>query len=1141
MEKILKASQVEPDFSQIYSEVQLLDLFWQRRIEGQNDVDHRRFLLEQVASRMVVEHSLTVRQNDVYKGLELDNPARQRAWADLLSDEILARISSTGQRIAFSHNILFDYAISVLLIEDEPQQLENFVRDDPARPLFLRPSFTYFFTRLWYDAPVNFWDVFWHVLPSNQLVHLRLFARVIPTSVIANETRNLDQLKPLLEKLGNGEDIANEATTYLLQSLCTLQIERDSLWSNLFDQTSAHLHDNFAWDLTTLTSEMLERATKNQETVVINACGQIGRRLLAWIWQERETNKNDWYNRLGGSWAVPLVAKTYGTSVEESRTLLEKVLELTEEDNFPINFLRWLTEHVDKIWIHDPEFVALIYRTIFRHYETSDERTHMGGVIIPMASTRRHEYGMCRYHLIKHFPNFLRAEPLIATQVVIQSLNLFIINTRIFSYRQGGVVRKETFNFRGKSVCFVQDSSHAWDEEDILDEPIKMANVLFEFIEELATSQDLLLEKLLDVFYDYVEVAFFWKRLLKAATQFPEVFAPHLSELCIAKTIQMGNEVFDELCAFLQTAASEFTPSQLRQIEQSFLKLPKGASDEDQREFLERRRNQLLAQIPSNLLQTDAAKEIQEEMERENAVPENRPPVRFNSGSERYTNEKWLQEQDVDTTTPENQEVQRFFEPLDKFRSEWLNKGPTEEATESILPVLEEGYATIAENTEANKEVVDLLWSKLTACVAILARVADNPESPLFALCRRVLLHSVTHDLPKLNPELDAQFNPSGFSSFPRHEAAHGLPWLTVRRPDMEMLDAIEILANDPVSSVRWVTAMELFRVCFTAPDRFWRIVDNRATYETNLIVQEGLYATLRRIITTNEEKAIRSMDKLLKPTLLSTERLEIANSCVDLLIWLAIDRENSWALKTIEDAFIKYPIRSANSLRYAVSQVMKKYVVPENIETPEGYETTKRAIAWVGKAINAASSGIEVLCTTLKEDWTEELKQQLHDVYEVIDQVIMRLNLEVVDKRGESQESVEKISEELYCRFYNEVKPLMKKVIAFAQDKESGVMFAGTAHYFMELLTSFLRCNPKEVLHLAEGVAKSSERFDYNLDSLAVEDVVKLVEIVLADHRNEVRDGQSLEDLLNLLDIFAKTGWADALRLVWRLDEVFR
>ena len=365
LEKILKTSQEEPDFSQVRSEVQLLGLFWQRRVEGVSNEVHRLSVLTQIVHQMVKERSLTVRLNNIDNDLGLDKPARETAWNELLSDEILARVSSTRQRIAFSHNILFDYAISVLLIDDDLKEIECFVREDPSRPLFLRPSLTYFFTRLWYYAPEIFWDVFWHILPSDQLVHLRLFARLIPTSVIANEARDIDQLKPLLEKLKNGEDIANEAMTYLLQSLRTLEIERDPLWSNFFDQASAHLHANFAWDLTTLTSKILERATKNQETAVINACGRVGRRLLAWIWQERETSKDDWYNRLGGSWGVPLVAKTYGTSVEESRILLEKVLELTQEDNFPINFLRWLTEHVDKIWAYDPEFVALIYRAVF--------------------------------------------------------------------------------------------------------------------------------------------------------------------------------------------------------------------------------------------------------------------------------------------------------------------------------------------------------------------------------------------------------------------------------------------------------------------------------------------------------------------------------------------------------------------------------------------------------------------------------------------------------------------------------------------------------------------------------------------------------------------------------------------------------
>ena len=1150
LEKILKTSQDVPDFSQIRSEVQLLGLFWQRRIESVNNEDQRLLVLKRIAHRMVEERSLTVERDKVYEDLDLDKSTRQRAWDELLSDEILAKVSSTGQRIAFSHNILFDYAISVLLIEDEPQQLEKFVRQDPSRPLFLRPSLTYFFTRLWYDddAPERFWNAFWHVLPSNQPVHLRLFARLIPTSVIANEVRDIDQLNPLLEKLRNGEGIADEAMMRLLQSLRALQIEamqieRDALWSNFFDQVSVHLHLDFAWDLATLTSEILDRATKTENTIVIDTCGRVGRRLLKWIWQERETSEDNWYNRLGGSWAVPLVAKTYGTNIEESRTLLEKVLELTRKDNFPIDFLTWLTEDIDKIWAHDPEFVGLIYRTIFTHYEPSDKRTHMGGFIVSMASTRRQDYSMCKYRLVEHFPNFLRAAPLPATQAVIQSLNFFIDREHISSYRQEGVALEETFNFRGELAHFVQDYSHVWDEREILDEPIKMADALFEFIAELAMSKESLsfLDSLLDVFRDAVWVAFFWKRLLKTATQFPKIFAPRLFELCIAKTIQIGNEVFDEFCTFLETAASEFTPEQLLQIEKSILGLPR--EDEENREFLERRRNQLLAQIPLHLLLTNEAKKIRAEMERENDVPESPPLDNFGySGS--YSTEKWLQGQGVGTTKSENQEVQRFFKPLDKFYSDWLNKSPTQEATELILPRLQEGYATIMGNTGADREVIDSLWYKLTACMATLARVADNPESHLFAFCRQVLLDGATHELPKPDPQRDTQFNGSMYSPRPRHEAAQGLLRLTTRHLDAKILNAIERLASDPVPSVRMVTAMGLFMVYFKTPERFWHIVDDRATYETNQVVQERLYATLVQVVARekeNEEKTTRIMDKLLKRTPPPTEWLEPANSFITLLMWLAIDRENSWSLETVEDTFFKDPIRFANSLKHAVFRVMKDYVVPKNFEIPNGFAKAQRAITWLEQVITVASGGIEKLCATFKEHRTEEVKQQLHNIYGVIDQVIMRLYFAVAHKRGESKEPAEEISDELRCRFYNEVKPLMEQVIAFAQDRENGIMFAGTAHYFMQLLTSFLSCNPKEVLHLAEGVARSSERFDYNLDSLAVEDVVKFVEIVLADHRDKVRDGRGLEDLLKLLDIFAKTGWSDALRLVWRLDEVFR
>ena len=1119
LEQILRAPQKVPDFSQIHSEVQLLDEFWKRRIKATRNEDDRRFVLKRITARMVEELSLNVSRDDVYGDLDPDKTAIQRAWHELLSDEILIKVSSTKQRISFSHDILFDYAISVLLLEDEPQQLEKFVLEGLSRPIFLRPSLTYFFIHLWYDATESFWKAFWHIFLSNQSVRLRLFVRLIPTSVIANEAHKINQLTPLLEKLRNGGEFANEAMMLLLQSLRTLQMERDALWSVFFDQASAHLHRDFVEDLAILTSEMLERATEAKNTAVIDACGRVGQRLLGWIWQERETSEDDWYDQLGDYWVVPLVAKTYGTNVKESRTLLEQVLALKQENYFPTDSLTRLAADVDKIWDHDPEFAGLIY-------------------FAGTTRTSGHNYIVCHARLVEHFPDFLRAAPLTAAPAVIQSLNSY---TYTFRDPQAGVIVKEMFNFRGKRSYFVEDNGYAWNERRIfLAEPIKMANALFEFITELAMSKDSLLDSLLDVFRDYVEVSPFWKRLLKTAIQFPRIFAPRLFELCMARPIQMSNEVFYELCTFLETVALEFTPDQRLQIEKSILELP--GEGEENREFLERRRNQLLAQIPLNLLLTDAAKEIREEIEREKDVPLNQPLVSVSSGAGVYTDEKSVQKQGIHATMPKNQELQRFFKPFDKFDSDWLNDMPTGEAVESILLMLEEGYATITKDTGADKAIVDSLWYKLTACVAILSQVADNPESHLFAFCRQVLLHGATHELPKPNPELDAQFNSGIYSPRPRHKAASGLLGLTVCQSDVEILDAIEVLASDPVPSVRLVTAMELSMAYAEAPERFWCIMDSRATHETNQVVQEGLYGTLAQVVAEDEEKTICAMDKLLKRTLLSAATLEpAADSCINLLMELAIDRESSWALETIEDTFFKDPILFANFLNCATYWVMKDYVVLKNLKTPDGLATMQRAIAWLSKAIGVVSNEIDKLYTTSNEHGTEELERQLHDIYGMIDEVIVGLCSEVVRESTGSEEPIEEIPNKLRCRFYDEVKPLMKEIITFALVPENGIMLPATAHYFMRLLTSFLSCNPKEVLRLAAGVAKSSEPAGFTLDSLAVEDVVELVEIVLADHRHEVRDGEGLDDLLNLLDLFAKTGWPEALRLIWHLDEIFR
>lgn len=576
LEKLLLREPDIPELSSVTSEVQLLGLFWKQRVIDGPLGEDKRVLLSKVARKMVAERLLSVRTDEIYSG-------ERESWHSLSSSEILISTSTTGQRVAFGHNILFDYAVSVLLIEDEPEKLVDFVSEEPSRPLFLRPSLDFYFTRLWHIEPDLFWKVFWHVLGMESEVHMRLVARLIPTKVIASEARKFAEIEPLFDSLAGMGSVAGEAIFRVLQALRVLEIKRDELWVQFLDRASEHLARRFAWDLSTAISSILSRAEGTGDKVVLQLCGRVGRRILEWIWQQREgkDKKDAWADSLGASWVVPIVVKTFGTDPQASRSVLEKILELVNEEGFPIQFLHRLTSDLERIWPYDARFAALVYITVFGHYETSEEKVSMGSPIVPMSTTRRQDYEMCQYNLAEHFPGFLRAAPVPATRAVVDCLNRYIMARHVFGHLKEGVELDdlpEKFQFRGKIACYIPDGSCVWDNgSGYVEEPIKMADELFEFIGELASVQENsvdILDSLLDVLRDRAWVAFFWRRLLRIASQVPGVFAQRLFELCIARPIQIGMDTLYEIGLFLEVAACHFADTQLLQIEQSIVTLP---------------------------------------------------------------------------------------------------------------------------------------------------------------------------------------------------------------------------------------------------------------------------------------------------------------------------------------------------------------------------------------------------------------------------------------------------------------------------------------------------------------------------------------------------------------------------------------
>lgn len=1122
LEKIAIGAPNLADFSAVRSEVQLLGLFWGIRVR-RADPDDRESILTSLVRRLVSEQSLSTRKEGLYQ------PVLRIAWEGLLSDEVLHEVGSANQRVAFTHNILFDYAVSLLIIEDEPEKLIDFLGEDASRPLFLRPSLVYYFTRLWHSSRNTFWNGFWYLLPSKDPV-VRLVTRLLPAATVVTESRSIDDVRPLIERLTSDSPEARGAILLVLRALQALGLPREELWLDIIKQIADHIYREFAWEVAQLAATAFEAQSSSDRAKLASACGSIARSVLAWVWHERNQGNDKGVDSLGAIRAVPLVAKTFGTNPLASRQLLEPVLSLTSEAGFPIEYLSSLCSDLDKIWPHDPEFAELTYVAVFRSKETSQEPTRFGGYVLPLRSSRRQDFELCRYQLIEHFAAFLATAPSVATKAALISLNEFILDEHVVGYLKAGIRLADLpkpFNFRGSTAQYIQDASHIWAEGTYRDSPLQIGDQVLKLIGNRASSNRIIeVDSILDLFRDHARVAYWWRRLLQTGAQVPLIFAGPLFELCIAPAIQTGGDTLQPLGAFLEAAASEFGPEHLRQIENSLVALAETGPQDSNQDWLVSVGERLIARLPRHLLVTEQAKRLREQMASAGALPSNEPLVSFTERSEPYSEDEWLREKGADLSRPENDKLRRLLPPLAQFVSSWQNQKPTTSAVEKVLPDSRALYQALRDHPAADQAVLETAWSTLAAGAQTMARSSADLDRGAFEFVRDVLLDSAQREDPELR--LDHAYESAIWSPAARNEAAQGLPWIGSKEPNPMVVAAIERLAHDPVPTVRFLLAGSLHLIARTEPEAFWRLVDDITNNDRNRVVQQEICRTLTYALGIDEERTLKVVETLLNRAMSSAENPDVPDLLIDMVIALGIVRGRASAL-AIAQHFIDRPLRYTAALHRATVFALN-YITPVRVAAPESGAVVSRAIDWCSKAIAAVKRGYAELRLTPEESWPAETQAKFRDLYSVMDFIIVRLYFDL-----------DKSPPNLRKNFYLAISPLLDQILALATDRDQPFVFAPTAHHFMQLLHAALAYDVPGVLRRAAQVAEASRPAGYTLDGLAVSEVVSLVEEVLADHGSEARSGETLANLEQLLNLFAEVGWPDALRLIWRLDEVFR
>ncbi|MEP7153402.1 MAG: hypothetical protein ABI856_17005, partial [Nitrospira sp.] len=584
------------ELTPIRTQSELLERYWEEKVIGVDGHGYdREGILRQTCECMVSARALRI-------PLALLNPTGIGGHlTHLLSSHVLTHYQPTAETppdrstVAYSHHVLFDYAVARLMLRHSPPTIVERLTQSPDLVLVIRPSLTLHFLYLWLYERTAFWELSLQLAGWERLSPL---GKIIGPSVVAAEARQETDLDPLHNALISTNENTRKAAEHILRHIILSLAAKPETelklaglvagpWSDLTERVSQTMRDSTAFSIRTLLLMICDHP-ELCSPVNLTAAGAAARHLLEYAWA-RITYRSE----LSSS-GIQCVCRTFGTDPASSQVLLARALEEDHLKQYAYIEARWLADEVENLARIGPDFVTDIYRTLFRHQETSDARTPMSNSqILPLVSNRKQDFEHAQWILSEGFSKFLKAAPKQAAEALISVIDAYVTQQHP-SY--GERWQENSFMVRGHSATIREDFSHSWDSGDLYqdDNPIKMLNVFEDYI--LTADQEgntVIINEFLDLLMQESRVAVWWRRLLLWGAKRPQTIGQTLKYLLKEPTLLVGMDTHAAAVEFLKAIFPSLIQNEREELERFILALPDRFSSE-RREFAVRKRDQLL-------------------------------------------------------------------------------------------------------------------------------------------------------------------------------------------------------------------------------------------------------------------------------------------------------------------------------------------------------------------------------------------------------------------------------------------------------------------------------------------------------------------------------------------------------------------
>jgi len=1097
----------------ISTALELLDAYWIWRVRRDGALATRNELaLRVLCDLMIASGALTVDR------LGADLAGHVEALGDLLRDGVLAEVSGPGGPIValgFSHHILFDYAVSRVVVRHSAD-IGALMAGDNARPLLLaRPSFQMHFEYLWVASADH--HAFWDMAIEVSQAKVPEIARAIAPAVAARLLRHEPDWFELFVLLDREHD--RDGAVLVLRHMVGAHLADDQGSPNTLAQAQAwaaicaDVALRIDHDLAPLVRALMHESTTSTwraDPVVAERIGTAARALMSWC---EANGRGDRFFMRG---AIPAIIIAFEAAPAENEILLRGLIEPDRLARSGYIEAPVLAGEIVQLARTAPRLVQDVYAAIFEHEETSTESTTLTTGVLGLTSNRRQDYESALYSLAQSYPDFIAIAELDATSALSRIL-------RAYSRRRGGSDETIELDWEGKTVRLVE-SHRFWAMDREHDDELQMQKA-FEtwFDEQLELSRgtaDDAFGRVLDNVLRLEAPAALWRIVLRSSSSNPERLNKLLPLLAAHRTL-MSSGLSQPLGEAIRIGFAALPSASKAAIEESIWAIGDGreASERDNRT-----RDWLLACMPADAQVTPRTRAHLKALHASGLGP-----VKSAPGSvvvkDSDVDDWWLRDNGVDLTDPTNAMVSAMVKPLralvDDHHGATVDPDVARQAWDAAVG-LDDLLAVHGSRTAP--KLLEWARSDLGRTLALICK-SDLPatfdSSDLDRLVDLVV-SIATESAEPSDSNLESFDETPAWSASGRVDCAESM--MRLIRTGLQIdafVEPVRTLASNADVELRFAIARMLPAISGSEQAFMWELIDLLEGDPSGAVRTAVINLEARLLLNDSSALLDRVATAFMRAASLGPRGENPRKACITVTSWLWMWRGENLTrdfvldcLSQSDDATVAEAIQS--ELRRALEAT-----------GADGREIRQRG---VGLALAVLDHVQESLRRPVEEESSTAQADISQKLWHVIDGISSDVYF-ASGAYGRGEDGPRRSPEE---SFYNDTRDLIRRL--------SSMPHPSIIHHNLQTLDYLTPVAPAEVFADIAEVLARGRGGGYEYDRIGASFMVAVVQRYLTEHRSIFQaDPDSRRALVAVLDTLVTAGWPDATRLTYQLETVYR